>query len=119
MLLSNLTQKSESVSASLLSLKFGETSAFAAMLDQFVNGADKNVEVNKHANFDFLASSYANMTTLPAGRTALLSLPKDSKGESAVTRIAAFTEHSDTIRRGGVASILKCVFLVIFLLSAD
>lgn len=109
MLLSNLTQKSEAVSSSLLKLKLEETLAFPALLDKFVNGADKNVEVNKHANFDFLASSYANITTLPAGRTALLSLPKDSKGDSAVTRVAAFTEHTDTIRRGGVASILKYV----------
>lgn len=109
MLLSNLTQKSDSVSSSLLNLKSGNSSAFAGLLEAFVTGADKNPSVNKNATFDFLASCFANVTTLPAGRNALFALPKDGKGESAVTRIAAFTEHPDTIRRGGVASLLKQV----------
>ena len=112
MLLSNLTQKAESVSSSLLTLQSPPNNhlLFPDLIKAFVNGADKNTSVNKNANFDFLASSLANMTTLPKCRQALLELKAND--ESEIARIGAFTEHPNTIRRGGVASVLKWVHTI-------
>ena len=99
MLLSNLTQKSDAMSTSLLAIP----KAVEGLVDVFVQGVEK--EWNKNANYHFLASTFANLTTLPKGRETLLSLGQGE--ESAVSRLCGFTQYPDPVRRGGVASTLK------------
>ncbi|POY70380.1 hypothetical protein BMF94_6661 [Rhodotorula taiwanensis] len=81
-----------------------ELPALDLLLEVFLKGDDK--KYNPNATYDFLASVFANVSLLPAGRAFLLSTP-DRKAEPPLAKIISFTEHPSTIRRGGVASTIK------------
>ncbi|KAJ7780177.1 hypothetical protein DFH07DRAFT_465940 [Mycena maculata] len=96
--------------------------ALPLLVDAFVQGAeieesgDASTRIRK-GNLHFLASVFANLTTSPAGRNFFLgprasnTIKPDSAVEYPLAKLLAFTEHKDTIRRGGVASTMKnCVF---------
>ncbi|KAJ7173474.1 hypothetical protein C8R46DRAFT_115733 [Mycena filopes] len=95
------------------------TLALPLLLDAFVQGAesgDVSTRIRK-GNVHFLASVFANLSTSPAGRNFFLCprapnvLEPNGALEYPLVKILAFTEHKDTIRRGGVASTLKnCAF---------
>ncbi|KAJ7777173.1 hypothetical protein B0H16DRAFT_1504558 [Mycena metata] len=100
----------------------GETRSTAALpllVDAFVQGAesgDVSTRIRK-GNLHFLASVFANLSTSPAGRNFFLCprapnvLEPDGALEYPLVKLLAFTEHQDTIRRGGVASTIKnCAF---------
>ncbi|BGP28547.1 Protein hgh1 [Rhodotorula toruloides] len=123
MLLSNMS-KLDSVSRQILGLRVpvgtkpsageGETVAAAEdddeiaaldlLLEVFLRGEGK--KYNPNANYDFLASVFANVSLLPQGRAFLLATP-DRSVEPPLAKIISFTEHPSTIRRGGVASTIK------------
>ncbi|KAJ7605303.1 hypothetical protein FB45DRAFT_490612 [Roridomyces roridus] len=92
--------------------------ALSLLVDVFVQGAELSDETRKRkGNLHFLASVFANLTSSPAGREFFLGarpsnlLDADSALEYPLAKLVAFTEHKDTIRRGGVASTLKnCAF---------
>ncbi|GAA5856291.1 hypothetical protein JCM8547_000856 [Rhodosporidiobolus lusitaniae] len=81
-----------------------EIAALDLLLEVFLKGEGK--KYNPNATYDFLASVFANVTLLPAGRAFLLSTP-DPSIEPPLAKIISFTEHPSTIRRGGVASTIK------------
>ncbi|KAI0719465.1 DUF383-domain-containing protein [Fomitopsis betulina] len=98
--------------------------ALPLLLDAFVQGAaasataDKGKRVRK-GTLHFLSSVFANISMIPAGRVFFLTPfaadPLKSKGELEypLTKLLVFTEHKDTIRRGGVVSTIKnCAFYV-------
>ena len=113
MLLSNLTQKLDQVSTTIINDK----ARLQRLFDVLVSGADKNRQVNKNANFDFLASVFANISTLPDGRQWLLE-PQAAASESRLRTLSVFLEHESVIRRGGIASLFKCVSSLILLYLA-
>lgn len=142
MLLSNMS-KLESVSRQLLDLRLSfavpaegdsvadgtteELEALDVLLEVFLKGEGK--KYNPNANYDFLASVFANVSTvsslapevtssadpscstsqkIPIGRAFLLATPSPDM-EPPLAKLISFTEHPSTIRRGGVASSIKCV----------
>ncbi|KAG1732385.1 hypothetical protein EDB19DRAFT_1896775 [Suillus lakei] len=96
--------------------------ALPLLIDAFVEGASIDPSEDRSSRkrkgeLHFLASVFANISTSPAGRTFFVtSRPMDplnpnSTNEYPLSKIVVFTEHQDTIRRGGVASTLKnCAF---------
>ncbi|KAH7335202.1 hypothetical protein B0J17DRAFT_600898 [Rhizoctonia solani] len=91
-----------------------EESAIFLLIDAFVDAAtvpgESKAERKRKGDLHFLASVFANVTVVPAGRLSLLSL-RNETSEFALAKLLSFTEHPDTIRRGGVASTLKnCAF---------
>ncbi|KAG8691602.1 hypothetical protein FRC11_015039 [Ceratobasidium sp. 423] len=91
-----------------------EESAILLLVDAFVDAAtvpgESKEQRKRKGDLHFLASVFANITVAPAGRLALLSL-RSGTSEFALAKLLSFTEHPDTIRRGGVASALKnCAF---------
>jgi len=96
--------------------------ALPLLVDAFVQGAaaaeadDKDKRVRK-GDLHFLASVFANLTIAAPGRMFFLT-PRpaepsrpDSPNEFPLSKLLVFTEHKDTIRRGGVASAIKnCAF---------
>lgn len=92
--------------------------ALPLLIDAFVQGAavndtqDKEKRLRK-ADLHFLSSVFANISVLPAGRLFILTprpsdpLKSDSAIEYPLSKLCTFTEHKDTIRRGGVASTIK------------
>ncbi|KAI1793475.1 hypothetical protein LXA43DRAFT_971824 [Ganoderma leucocontextum] len=65
----------------------------------------------------FLASTFANISTIPVGRAFFLTprsadtFDEDVDLEYPLSKLVVFTEHKDTIRRGGVTSTIKnCAF---------
>lgn len=121
MLLSNMT-KIESISIQLLNLRLPFPSSSSAtastptdshpddvealdlLLEVFLKGEGK--KYNPNANYDFLASVFANVSTIAPGRAYLLATPAPSL-EPPLSKLISFTEHPSTIRRGGVASSIK------------
>ncbi|KAI9067968.1 DUF383-domain-containing protein [Trametes sanguinea] len=117
-----------------------EALALPMLVDAFVRAAPavENQELDKRphkGDLHFLASVFANLSTVgldliaitrvlsptllqtPAGRLFFLTpRPSDPFGEDVdneypLSKLLAFTEHRDTIRRGGVASTIKnCAF---------
>ncbi|EPT00980.1 hypothetical protein FOMPIDRAFT_1049223 [Fomitopsis schrenkii] len=98
--------------------------ALPLLLDAFVQGAaaeeiaDKEKRVRK-GTLHFLSSVFANISTTPAGRMFFLTprtadpLKSEGELEYPLTELLVFTEHKDTIRRGGVVSTIKnCAFHV-------
>ncbi|GAA6002814.1 hypothetical protein JCM10207_007695 [Rhodosporidiobolus poonsookiae] len=81
-----------------------EISALDLLLEVFLKGEGK--KYNPNANYDFLASVFANISLLPLGRAFLLSTP-DPSVEPPLAKLISFTEHPSTIRRGGVVSTIK------------
>ncbi|KAI6101213.1 hypothetical protein F5141DRAFT_288224 [Pisolithus sp. B1] len=103
----------------------GEPQEFLALpllVDAFVQGAslDQSEDKSKRArrgDLHFLSSVFANISTSPVGRLFFVTprptdpMKPDSALEYPLAKILPFTEHQDTIRRGGVASTLKnCAF---------
>ncbi|KAG6334564.1 hypothetical protein ID866_4519 [Astraeus odoratus] len=95
-----------------------EVLALPLLVDAFVHGAsvDPSGDKSKRArkgDLHFLSSVFANISASPAGRLFFLTpqptdtLKADSALEYPLAKIVAFTEHNDTIRRGGVASTIK------------
>ncbi|KIY74235.1 DUF383-domain-containing protein, partial [Cylindrobasidium torrendii FP15055 ss-10] len=96
--------------------------ALPLMLDAFVQGAsvDQIEDLSKRprkASLHFLASVFANIASTNPGRTFFLTprtpnfMKPDAAAEYPLAKIVSFTEHKDTIRRGGTASIIKnCAF---------
>lgn len=96
--------------------------ALPLLIDAFVEGAlidpsGDRASRKRKGDLHFLASVFANISTSPAGRTFFVTprptdpLNPSSINEYPLAKIIAFTEHKDTIRRGGVASTLKnCAF---------
>ncbi|OCH96344.1 DUF383-domain-containing protein [Obba rivulosa] len=101
-----------------------EVLALPLLMDAFVQGARLGETQNKDTQkrkgeLHFLASVFANLSITPAGRLFFLTpRPADPVNDSGdleytLSKLLVFTEHKDTIRRGGVASTLKnCAFNV-------
>ncbi|RXW14051.1 hypothetical protein EST38_g11800 [Candolleomyces aberdarensis] len=100
-----------------------EVPALPLLVEAFVQGATMGeiTDLSKRqrkAELHFLASVFANMSVSPTGRNFFLSpqpfqLAQQESGDFRypLSKIVAFTEHKDTIRRKGVASTLKnCAF---------
>lgn len=100
MLLSNLTQKSDAQLSNALLPHLQD------LMNLYITGADKATSNSKHASFDFLASVFANLSTVPSARETFVKCALQD-GESALAQLAVFTEHPSVIRRGGTASTLK------------
>ncbi|ORY74997.1 hypothetical protein BCR35DRAFT_306395 [Leucosporidium creatinivorum] len=81
-----------------------EVHALELLLEVFLRGEGK--KYNPNANYDFLASVFANVSTIPLGRSFLLSTPSPEL-EPPLVKLISFTEHPSPIRRGGVASCIK------------
>ncbi|KAI0825747.1 DUF383-domain-containing protein, partial [Irpex lacteus] len=99
-----------------------EVLALPLLIEAFVQGAALDDEQDpskrpRKASLHFLASVFANTTISPPGRNFFLtprfSDPFEKQGvlEYPLAKLVVFTEHKDTIRRGGVASVMKnCAF---------
>ncbi|KIJ65194.1 hypothetical protein HYDPIDRAFT_181518 [Hydnomerulius pinastri MD-312] len=97
-----------------------EVLALPLLVEAFVQGAtasDDKSQRTRKGELHFLSSVFANISSSPAGRLFFVTpRPSDAmKIESALeyplAKIVVFTEHKDTIRRGGVASTIKnCAF---------
>ncbi|KAG2142846.1 uncharacterized protein EDB93DRAFT_595372 [Suillus bovinus] len=96
--------------------------ALPLLIDAFVEGASMDpsrdrASRKRKGELHFLASVFANISASPAGRAFFVTsrptnpLNPNSINEYPLAKIVVFTEHQDTIRRGGVASTLKnCAF---------
>ncbi|TFK51992.1 DUF383-domain-containing protein [Heliocybe sulcata] len=95
--------------------------ALPLLLEAFVLSARLQTEAKSEkpegSQLHFLASVFANVSMTQPGRLFFLTpRPKDALGTSTepeypLAKLLAFTEHPDTIRRGGVASTIKnCAF---------
>ncbi|KAI9291484.1 DUF383-domain-containing protein [Neoconidiobolus thromboides FSU 785] len=103
MLLSNLS-KNEQVAVTLLKIE----NSVEDLTDVFVKGSQKLY--NKHAEFHFLASVFANVTQFEFARRYFLEKSERDR-LLPITRLMVFTEHPNIIRRGGVISAIKnCCF---------
>ncbi|EKM50543.1 uncharacterized protein PHACADRAFT_188105 [Phanerochaete carnosa HHB-10118-sp] len=99
-----------------------EILALPLLVDAFIQGANVDNEPDpdkrpRKASLHFLSSVFANISITSTGRmyflTARLSNPfKPEEGlEYPLAKLQVFTEHRDTIRRGGTASTMKnCAF---------
>lgn len=110
MLLANLAKSSKVVK--LLNLKREvpkplSTSSLAIdqLLDCFVKGAEGTY--NKHADYDYLAYLFADLSKHKEGRQLFLSVRKEDSDIIPLTKLMVFTEHKSTIRRRGVANTIK------------
>ncbi|GAA5960012.1 hypothetical protein JCM8115_004498 [Rhodotorula mucilaginosa] len=101
---SSSTQQARPEKQSSLHESEFEIPALDLLLEVFLKGDSK--KYNPNATYDFLASVFANVSLLPAGRAFLLSTT-DRSAEPPLAKIISFTEHPSTIRRGGVASTIK------------
>ncbi|KAF5383646.1 hypothetical protein D9615_003823 [Tricholomella constricta] len=96
-----------------------EVLALPLLLDAFA-AIQVDPDPSKRArkgDLHFLASVFANLSVAPVGRNFFLGarpanfLKPDEDLEYPLAKILPFTEHKDTIRRGGVASTIKnCCF---------
>ncbi|KAI0077761.1 DUF383-domain-containing protein [Panus rudis PR-1116 ss-1] len=103
-----------------------EVPALPLLLEAFLQGArvgESEEDKTKHqrkGELHFLASVFANISITPVGRMFFVTpRPADPLKETGdeleypLAKLLVFTEHKDTIRRGGVASTLKnCAFHV-------
>ncbi|KAI0743814.1 hypothetical protein C8Q80DRAFT_1272453 [Daedaleopsis nitida] len=99
-----------------------EVLALPLLLDAFVKAARVTDELDpsKHqfkGQLHFLASVFANLSAVPIGRAFFLTpissdpLKEDADLEYPLSKLLAFTEHKDTIRRGSVGATIKnCAF---------
>ncbi|KIJ55210.1 hypothetical protein M422DRAFT_23824 [Sphaerobolus stellatus SS14] len=103
-----------------------EVDALPLLVDVFASSAkvttgattdDRTLPFTRKGELHFLSSIFANMSVVPAGRLFFLTpipadpLEKTSNLEYPISKLIPFTEHADTIRRGGVASTIKnCAF---------
>lgn len=76
------------------------------LLDLFVKGPDKTY--NKHADFDYLAYVFADLSKHAEIRQFFLA-EQGYDGVVPLNKIKVFTEHRSDVRRKGVASTIKNV----------
>ncbi|KAK3936389.1 protein HGH1 [Diplogelasinospora grovesii] len=76
------------------------------LMDLFVKGADGSY--NKHADFDYLAYVFADLTKHAEIRQFFVTR-QDHDGVIPFNKIKVFTEHKSDVRRKGVASTIKNV----------
>ncbi|KZP30490.1 DUF383-domain-containing protein [Athelia psychrophila] len=100
-----------------------EVLALPLLIDAFVEGAAVDPEADlstrkRKGEAHFLSSVFANLTVAPTGRIFFLTpqpasiLQPDADFEYPLSKLVPFTEHKDTIRRGGATSTIKnCAFL--------
>ncbi len=92
--------------------------ALPLLLDAFVQGAAtaETEDLSKRTrkgSLHFLASVFANVASSSLGRSFFFTprpshfLKPAANVEYPLAKIISFTEHKDTIRRGGVASVIK------------
>ncbi|OMH83509.1 Protein HGH1-like protein [Zancudomyces culisetae] len=112
MLLSNLT-KNPTITDKIIKLnvqKAGDLCESERAIDQltevFVKGVDSLY--NKNANYHFLASAFADISTTTEGVKYFVSRASFD-GEVPITKVMVFSEYPELIRRGGVASSIKNV----------
>ncbi|PFH48657.1 hypothetical protein AMATHDRAFT_76595 [Amanita thiersii Skay4041] len=100
-----------------------QVAALPLLLDAFIHGAQVEEDLSKRTRkgqLHFLASVFANLASSSVGRDFFFTPhpkhlvdPQDDHLEYPLSKIVTFTEHKDTIRRGGVASAIKnCAFHV-------
>ncbi|KAM6496762.1 protein of unknown function (DUF383) domain containing protein [Amanita muscaria] len=97
-----------------------EVLALPLLVDAFVQGAQVEEDLSKRqrkGQLHFLASVFANLSTSTVGRDFFYTphltntFEPLSRMEYPLSKIMPFTEHDDTIRRGGAASTIKnCAF---------
>lgn len=80
--------------------------AINQLLDLFVKGFDGSY--NKHANYDYLAYLFADLTKHEEVRQHFTTR-QSYDNEFPLTKIKVFTEHKSDVRRRGVASTIKNV----------
>ncbi|KAK0546399.1 Protein hgh1 [Tilletia horrida] len=106
----------EAMKARVLEVAKEAATSAQAEEDAGQGGASKRPFVARKTNCNFLASVFANATVLPKGREFFITPSPASASSSAtaypVSRIAAYTEHPDLIRRGGVISAIKNILFV-------
>ncbi|KZV68777.1 DUF383-domain-containing protein [Peniophora sp. CONT] len=103
-----------------------EVRALPLLVEAFVDatkqvaGEGGAMEKSRKGDLHFLASVFANLSATPTGRqyfvTAEDFTPFNTSGEKTkeypLSKLSAFTEHPDLIRRGGVISCIKnCTFI--------
>ncbi|KAK3318519.1 hypothetical protein B0H66DRAFT_241397 [Apodospora peruviana] len=76
------------------------------LIDLFVKGADGSY--NKHADFDYLAYVFADLSKHAEIRQHFLQR-QEYDGVVPINKIRVFTEHASSVRRKGVASTIKNV----------
>ncbi|KAL2915449.1 Protein hgh1 [Polyrhizophydium stewartii] len=108
MLLNNLS-KFEIVAEKLLPAPSADpgvqkTHRIDNLLEIFARG--ETSKYNPAASFHFLAGVFANLTTSPQGCEFFLSRSTVDNSPR-LSKLVVFTEHSDTMRRGGVVSAIK------------
>ncbi|GBE86618.1 Protein HGH1 homolog [Sparassis crispa] len=98
--------------------------ALPLLVDAFVQGAvaAETEDVDKRlrrGDLHFLSSVFANLSITTPGRMFFMTprpadpTKSDGNHEYPLSKLLVFTEHKDTIRRGGVASTIKnCAFYV-------
>lgn len=88
--------------------------ALPLLLDAYVQGAGEDPQVRK-GSLHFLSSVFANIASSSTGRNFFYTprpssfLKPTENIEFPFAKIVVFTEHKDTIRRGGAASAIKYV----------
>ncbi|KAJ1967515.1 Protein hgh1 [Dispira parvispora] len=81
----------------------------AQFCDAFVRGMDK--QYNPDADYNFLASIFANVTAFPFGRDFFMGDSTDKLCDAPITKLMVFTDHPNLVRRSGVLSTIKnCAF---------
>ncbi|OAV89605.1 hypothetical protein PTTG_05842 [Puccinia triticina 1-1 BBBD Race 1] len=92
-------------------LKTSPTPLMDLLIEVFTRGDQK--QINPHANFDFLASVWANLSASARGRDYLVGVGPSPTAthEAPLFQLCPFTQHPSLIRRGGVISAIKnCCF---------
>lgn len=95
-----------------------EALALPLLVDAFIQGAqveEDKAKRQRKGELHFLASVFGNLSSSTMGRAFFMTPRKSSASSSAMeyplSKLTAFTEHANTIRRGGVASTIKnCAF---------
>jgi len=111
MLLANLAKHDELKSVLTRKQRVPETlgsteAVINQLMDLFVKGADGSY--NKHANFDYLAYLFADLSKHPEIRQYFVNKQEYDEAYP-IDKIKVFTEHKSDVRRKGVASAIKNV----------
>ncbi|KAJ1982767.1 Protein hgh1 [Dimargaris xerosporica] len=75
----------------------------------FARGMD--CQYNEHADFNFLANVFGNLTSVAKGREFFLTGPGGNLADAPLTKLIVFADHAHLVRRTGVLSTIKnCCF---------
>ncbi|KAJ1980370.1 Protein hgh1 [Dimargaris verticillata] len=121
MLLANIS-KHEAIAHQLLNISScppsplrtqPDSEAQVPLVDQltsvFARGMDR--QYNEHADFNFLANVFGNLTSVAKGREFFLTGPGDNLADAPLTKLIVFADHAHLVRRTGVLSTIKnCCF---------